>query len=128
MGMDLLLRDVLLAICTIFLKIGSEDSPFSIFLSAPYEWDRLVVQAKTMEILRQVANEHYRRDVLAASGLRPKQRILFYGPPGTGKTLAAQVLAGVLSNLQFVNNWLNTYRTKFHFVISKTGFSPVHGM
>jgi SpoVK/Ycf46/Vps4 family AAA+-type ATPase len=62
-----------------------------------YEWDRIVLQTKTMEVLRQVAKEYYRRDILAASGLKPKQRILFYGPPGTGKTLAAQVLAGVLS-------------------------------
>jgi SpoVK/Ycf46/Vps4 family AAA+-type ATPase len=49
-----------------------------------------------MEVLRQIAKEHYCRDILAASGLRPKQRVLFYGPPGCGKTLAAQVIAGVL--------------------------------
>ncbi len=61
-----------------------------------YEWDRMVLQTKTLEVLRQIAKEHYRRDILAASGLKPKQRVLFYGPPGCGKTLAAQVIAGVL--------------------------------
>jgi SpoVK/Ycf46/Vps4 family AAA+-type ATPase len=62
-----------------------------------YDWDRLVLPAKTQKVLDQIANEHHRRDVLAAAGLQPKQRILFYGPPGCGKTLAARVLAGVLS-------------------------------
>jgi len=62
-----------------------------------HDWDRIVLQTKTMAVLTQVVKEHYRRDILAASGLKPKQRILFYGPPGCGKTLAAQVIAGVLS-------------------------------
>lgn len=61
-----------------------------------YDWDRLVLPPKTVEQLRQVALEHRKRDLLAAGGLRPKQRLLFYGPPGCGKTLAAQVLAAVL--------------------------------
>jgi SpoVK/Ycf46/Vps4 family AAA+-type ATPase len=61
-----------------------------------YDWDWLIVSAKIRSSLEQIAKEHYQRDVLAASGLKPKQRILFYGPPGCGKTLAARVLAGVL--------------------------------
>lgn len=62
-----------------------------------YDWNRLVLPTVTLATLRHIANEHYRRDLLAASGLRPTQRVLFYGPPGCGKTLTAQVLAGVLS-------------------------------
>ncbi len=61
-----------------------------------YGWDRLILPSKTVEVLKQVAREHHRSDLLAAGGLRPKQRLLFYGPPGCGKTLAAQVMAGVL--------------------------------
>jgi energy-coupling factor transporter ATP-binding protein EcfA2 len=61
-----------------------------------YDWNRLVAPPRTITPLQQIAEEHRRADVLAAGGLRPKQRVLFYGPPGCGKTLAAQVLAGVL--------------------------------
>lgn len=62
-----------------------------------YHWERLILPSKTVNKLRQVAEEHSRKDILAASGLKPKQRVLFYGPPGCGKTLAAKVLAGVMS-------------------------------
>lgn len=61
-----------------------------------YDWDRLITSADTLNLLQQVAVEHQRRDVLAASGLGPKSRILFYGPPGCGKSLAAKVMSGVL--------------------------------
>ena len=61
-----------------------------------YDWSRLVVPPKTLAPLQEIAEEHRRADVLAAAGLRPRQRVLFYGPPGCGKTLAAQVIAGVL--------------------------------
>lgn len=61
-----------------------------------HDWNRIVLPAKITEILKQIVKENYKRDILAASGLKPKQKILFYGPPGCGKTLAAQVIAGVL--------------------------------
>lgn len=61
------------------------------------DWSRLILPSKPVEALQQIATEHHRRDVLAAGGLQPTQRILFYGPPGCGKTLAARVLASVLS-------------------------------
>ncbi len=61
-----------------------------------YEWSRIVLQPKALGALQQIAEEHRRRDVLAAAGLKPKQRVLFFGPPGCGKTLAARVLASIL--------------------------------
>jgi len=57
----------------------------------------LVLPPKSLNILQEIVEEHHRSDVLAANGLKPKQRALFYGPPGCGKTLAARVMAGVLS-------------------------------
>lgn len=61
------------------------------------DWDRIVLPSETLELLQEIALDHLRADVLAASGLLPRNRLLFYGPPGCGKTLAAQVMAGVLS-------------------------------
>ena len=60
-------------------------------------WDRMILPAQTLELLQDLTLEHLRADVLAASGLKPRGRLLFYGPPGCGKTLAARVVAGVLS-------------------------------
>lgn len=62
-----------------------------------YDWDRLVLPEKSLGMLKRIAREHSRKDLLASGGLKPTQRALFFGPPGCGKTLAAQVLAGVLS-------------------------------
>lgn len=61
-----------------------------------YDWDRLILPMKTQDTLKQIVKEHYKKDLLASGGLRPKQRILFYGPPGCGKTISAKVMAGVL--------------------------------
>jgi SpoVK/Ycf46/Vps4 family AAA+-type ATPase len=65
--------------------------------SYDYGWERLVASSDTMNVLQEVALEHHRRELLAAAGLKPKERILFYGPPGCGKNVAAQVLSSVLS-------------------------------
>jgi SpoVK/Ycf46/Vps4 family AAA+-type ATPase len=62
-----------------------------------YDWDRIILPEKQLNVLRQISREHQRKDLLLAGGLKPRQRILFFGPPGCGKTLAAQVLAGVLA-------------------------------
>lgn len=62
-----------------------------------YDWERLVFPSKNLKLLQQIVNENHKSDILASSGLKPTQRLLFYGPPGCGKTLAAKVIAGVLS-------------------------------
>lgn len=61
-----------------------------------YEWERLVVSARTSTALQDVVQEYSRSDLIASFGLKPTQRLLFFGPPGCGKTLAAQVLASQL--------------------------------
>lgn len=62
-----------------------------------FDWGRLVLPPETFGLLQELSLEHLRADVLAASGLAPRGRLLFYGPPGTGKTLAARVMASTLS-------------------------------
>lgn len=61
-----------------------------------HDWNRLILPTPTIEALKQIVEENHRRDVLAAGGLIPTQRVLFYGPPGCGKTIAARVIASVL--------------------------------
>lgn len=61
------------------------------------DWDRLVIAEKQLQVLKGIVREHQKKDMLAAGGLKPRQRVLFFGPPGCGKTLAAQVMASVLS-------------------------------
>ena len=62
-----------------------------------FGWGRIVLPSATLELLEDLVLEHLRADVLAASGLVPRGRLLFYGLSGCGKTLAARVMAGVLS-------------------------------
>ena len=62
-----------------------------------FGWGRIVLPSATLGLLEDLVLEHLRTDVLAASGLAPRGRLLFYGLPGCGKTLAARVMAGVLS-------------------------------
>ena len=62
-----------------------------------FGWGRIVLPSATLGLLEDLVLEHLRADVLAASGLAPRGRLLFYGLPGCGKTLAARVMAGVLS-------------------------------
>jgi SpoVK/Ycf46/Vps4 family AAA+-type ATPase len=61
-----------------------------------YDWERLIVSARTSRALQELVAEYSRADVLNSFGLSPTQRVLFFGPPGGGKTLAAQVLASQL--------------------------------
>jgi len=60
-------------------------------------WNELIISAKHLKTLKQIATEHHKSDILRSFGLSPKRKALFYGPPGCGKTLAANVVAGELS-------------------------------
>lgn len=59
-------------------------------------WDRLILPPAPMRQLENLADENHRRDLLAGSGILPKQKALFVGPPGCGKTLAASALSAAL--------------------------------
>lgn len=61
-----------------------------------YTWNRLVTPTKTVTILKEIVNENLKRDILAASGIEPRKKLLFYGPPGCGKTIASKVFASEL--------------------------------
>jgi hypothetical protein len=50
----------------------------------------------------QLIEEHVRADVLRASGLEPRHRVLLSGPPGNGKTSFAEAIAEGLSLPFFV--------------------------
>lgn len=78
-------------------KDRERDTPLLDVEAYYYDWDRLVLSARGLGALQQLAEEVRSRDILATANLKPKQRVLFYGPPGCGKTLAAKVMAGVLS-------------------------------
>lgn len=61
-----------------------------------YDWEQIILPAKSLQVLKRLANEHHRKDILASAGLKPTQKVLFYGPPGCGKTLAGKILSSVL--------------------------------
>lgn len=61
-----------------------------------YGWERVILPAPVLRDLDAVVEENRRAELLAAYGLRPRQRLLFYGPPGCGKTLAAGAIGGAL--------------------------------
>ena len=44
-----------------------------------FGWGRIVLPSATLELLEDLVLEHLRADVLAASGLVPRGRLLFYG-------------------------------------------------
>lgn len=56
-------------------------------------WDDLSLPEVSTTLLKALVKENQRRELLAAAGIFPKQRVLFYGPPGCGKTVTATALA-----------------------------------
>ncbi len=57
----------------------------------------VVLSPTNLSLVKRIARENHREDVLKAHGLRPSDRILLCGPPGCGKTLTAEVIASELA-------------------------------
>lgn len=64
--------------------------------------DELVLPLPARAEGSQLIEEHVRADVLRASGIEPRHRVLLSGPPGNGKTSFAEAIAEGLSLPFFV--------------------------
>ncbi len=59
-------------------------------------FDDLILTHELKERLKYIIEEFRHMEILAAYGMRPKQKVLFCGPPGTGKTLSSRVMSSVI--------------------------------
>lgn len=64
-------------------------------------WDNLILDAKTLKLLKSTASLLQHADTFKSRGISVPRGILLYGPPGTGKTQIARTLAKE-SGLQFI--------------------------
>ncbi|BAQ63908.1 AAA family ATPase [Geminocystis sp. NIES-3709] len=69
-----------------------------------FNWDRVVLSKKNLDILERIVIENRKVELLNSYNLKPTSKILFCGSSGCGKTITAKVLASVLEKpLIYVN-------------------------
>lgn len=87
-------------------------------ITTPLEWSDLVLNAQTMEQVRELKKWLQHKDTLLKTNkrLKPGYRALFYGPPGTGKTLTSCLLGKPDTE---GGKELDVYRVDLSQVVSK---------
>lgn len=87
-------------------------------ITTPLEWSDLVLNAQTLEQVRELKKWLQHKNTLLKTNkrLKPGYRVLFYGPPGTGKTLTSCLL-GKADTPE--GKELDVYRVDLSQVVSK---------
>ena len=102
-------------------RFGSDFPAESI--TTPLDWEDLVLNAQTMEQLKELKKWLRLKDQLIATNkrLKPGYRALFYGPPGTGKTLSACLLGKRDPAEDPEEGWqeIDVFRIDLSLVVSK---------
>jgi hypothetical protein len=87
-------------------------------ITTPLEWNDLVLNAQTLEQVKELKKWLQHKDTLLKTNkrLKPGYRVLFYGPPGTGKTLTSCLLGKADTP---GGRELDVYRVDLSQVVSK---------